>query len=471
MLVAVTAAGCLSMPDPPTLLNPQGPLVELSRSALPVPPDAKGEWPLFVPQLGLIGAGDRVARIGRDGKPLWIAILPAAFALTNPGPGGHSAFISAGGRALIVLGGGREPSAVLVLGLHDGAEWWRAALPDPPRGGHVHVSSQEPIGTGEALFVSTCGPGGCDVLSLNEWQGTKQGSWRVPGVTWMLGVTDPGTGTDFAASRDGPNPFVVYGGPGARLVFALTADPPVTADVVADWTVQIGSKPNAPIAYVMRTEHRTVAVTAPVDASCAAVAYGLAMSSSDTLLEDRPPRKGLNQAEQLVVWSQPFVWDDPRADRDAHGCRHDSDLPPLLGRDPVLPDKAGAMVIDEYTGRVAYRLSPGEHPVGGGTTWDGRGYRTGDGADARALGLPGPTHIRPWALDQSVVATADGISLHDSRSGRTLWHVPEARRAMVIDGDRLVLLTTTELIVVGPEKAGPSRDPRLAGGAQAVPIL
>jgi hypothetical protein len=104
---------------------------------VPVPPGPDGFWHYVEPTFGLIGEGDRLARVDFDGTVTWSVRLPAEYALTGayrPVPVRES--------AMLVL---RGTTAARGLSLLDGSQPWEQPL--PPGSGDAGVTQ---AGAGQA---------------------------------------------------------------------------------------------------------------------------------------------------------------------------------------------------------------------------------------------------------------------------------------------------------------------------------
>ncbi|RDG37361.1 hypothetical protein DVH02_14970 [Streptomyces corynorhini] len=202
--------------------------------------------------------------------------------------------------------------------------------------------------------------------------------------------------------------------------------------------------PSGTVDRVFRTASRIVVVTAPARGSCRATVAAA----------------GTEAGEGDEGWRRTFVWDQPQAAREARtGCRWDRDLPLYVDFRMVLPEAAGAMLVNSYFGTLhdIQRLAPGEYP-----TLDG-----GRNPVVRAPGRPDrplePSRFRPvrpdgFGASARLVTSGfwqdgDRLALVD-RSGRTLWRGASDCRAWssghggsdavtYCDGDELVTLRPT----------------------------
>jgi len=433
--VAVAVGGCADKIPPhiPTIIDPQGPLIEISRSALPVAPGADGTWHLLVPYHGIIGEGRRVARVGPGGEVRWSVDLPDRYALTGPDRGGYPAHLADGTTLLFLSGrpGSREPAAVMALDTESGRRLWEVELAPLRPGGSLHLAngSMTDVDDPGVPVVARCDAQGCDLRALAATDGRVLWSRQVPGAALVAGGLGPMTGgRGVWPVGAAEQPWIWAAGPGflqaiGKVSGRLGGRTPLAASGAG---------------IVITSHDRVVVVTAPHDGTCQATATGYAV---------------LSDGGAARVWSVPFRWDDPGARSGPDGCRYD---PARMLRQAfmvVLPDAEGALVINISDGAVRDRRPRGErHLAGFDLHWDGGRYIQRGLDDAVVVNAPGPRSGRPWGVDLGwggwVLGSGDGATL--VYRAEPLWHQAGGIGALALEIDRLAFLTPRELIVIGP---------------------
>jgi PQQ-like domain len=352
--IAALLSGCFYQLPPD--LGDTGPykVVEAFRVPLPVDPGADARWQSVVPEWGVLGEGRRLARVDSDGKVLWSQELPGEFAITAPAGAPHS-LVPAGEHGLMVLAGSPEaagPAAVRWIDAETGQTRWERRFPRARPGEAtnqvIFASNNDQISVAAHCTPARCELTGMDVLGKTLWTVRMNERVRLADGVASVGFLTPASYRSRRQDSSRPCPCLYLVGK-ARL-YQLD---PLTGKRV--WVARLDS---AGVGHVFGTTYRTVVVSAPRGPACTATATGLA--------SDRR------------VWSLRFRWEQPTAARQPDGCRYDPALPLMFGLDLVFPDAGGALVVDDYDGRVRHRLDRGESAEAGGglLTWTpGIGYR------------------------------------------------------------------------------------------------
>jgi hypothetical protein len=413
----------------PTVLDPQGPLVEIFRSELPVAPSTDGTWHLVVPHHGIVGEGRRVVRFGPAGDVRWSVDLPERYALVSSDDGGHLAYVAHGGRTLLVLAGvpgGREPAAVMALDAESSHQLWEVELPALGPRGSLRLASGSAAGPDRGVpVVARCDGGACGLRALDEIDGRVLWSRQVPGATLVAGGFNPVVGGRGLWAGPTEQPWIWAVGPRflqavSKVDGTLGGRTPITADDVG---------------IVLTRGYRVVVVTAPQAITCRATATGYAVQADGGAAQ---------------IWSVPFRWDDPRAARGSHGCRYDPAQPLRWADLLVLPDADGALVIDDRDGAIQHRRSRGEYQLAGyGLVWNGSRYLDRGFSNGHVINVPPPQSCGPWAVELFatawVLGSGDGATLLTLNEPKPLWHQVGALCALALDIDRLAFLTADEL--------------------------
>ena len=423
-LVAVLGTGCFA-PQPPRFgegadVVPE----EAERVDMPVRPGSDGDWTLRLGTLRIYGEGARLARLAGEQSKGWQATLPAEFALSSREPGAPHSALDAGGTAVLV--GGREghmgPSALAGVDPEHGGLSWRHELPPSTR---VFLAQD---GSSPTLVTSTCTARSCVLTGWEYWNGQRRWTRTVPGPVRVLDSCR----TDGLGREPRPGDLC--------LPHLVTADRVgfVSAEAgQVSWNK--GLRPSSgTVDRITQDGDRTVMVTAPAKGTCRAAALA----------------SGVDSGEGDRGWRQEFVWDQPQAQRDpVTGCRWDRRLPLAVGYSLVLPDKAGALVVQPYFGplRPFRRLAPGEYAVSYGP-WQqeviraaGRPDRPLSPTDTARLR---PTDVGPRARWIGPGLWQDGRRLTLFAQGQKLWEATSDCRAhsaygaetgfTYCDGDELV---------------------------------
>lgn len=432
VVVGLLAAGCFA-PSEPMFGDGDSVPEESSRLPLPVRPDSDGAWALNAPGAGLLGQGRTLVRLegakNLEGaaNPGWRLALPAEFALTSHQPGtAHSAFVRAD---RVVLVGGRDdrsgPSAIAGLDPERGLVTWRHALPP---GSQVFLFEDA-----FEVLTAVCHPDSCLLTAWDASSGALRWTRTVPGAVRVVEACR----VDAHGTVDGLSGV----GCGFRLVAPDRVGTVAPEDGGVSWETGL-RPPDGTVDRILVTGDRVIMVTAPAEGSCRATVLASGVTSGDG---DRG-------------WRYNFVWDQPRAPRDARtGCRWDRALPLVVGFRLVLPDAEGALDLDPHFGtlRPSQRLAPGAYVLTDGTSNE---IVRAPGRPDRLLHPIGDQPVRPHGLSPAARSVTHGFWQDGRRlllldhEGHTLWKGTSDCRAFpkvakgvggpvtYCDGDDLVTL-------------------------------
>jgi hypothetical protein len=422
LVVPAVAAGCFA---PPPVGSDRDKLVEIVRVPLPVPPGADGDWHLLVDRAAIVGEGRHLAAFDPDGGLRWTLQLPDSYALTARPGLAHSGLMTGRGEALLLLAGapgGDGPTSVRALSPLNGTPLWERTLPP---GARVTVLD-------ETVVLGRCGAAGCELTAVDAIRGTDTWHATVSGTSMIL--VD---GTDASRDHRGDHSAV----PRTMWLAGEHFVVPVASNGAVGST-----RPRAPgpPGRVVTIGNTLVLIAPPAGADCTATLTGYATTAS-----------------YPVTWTRQVSWDDPRAARDANGCRYDPDQPVVRHDDLVVPDRDGALEFAE-NGYQSGRLDPGDFPVADRLVADADGrYRTWPGRET--LAVPAPT--RPaWAMSlpggSTVVRDRDGLTVCDRPTcAAPRWRVRGGRTALLPSQFRLLFLTGDTVISVGTAGTKPKRSP------------